>query len=317
MPLDIPEFAMRAFETRWGHTVQQMVSKLRDKVTVDSFSGKEKVYKDLSTLTWTERLNRLSASTPQEIQGFKRKLTKRDFKCQVIFDRKDKDYIVSELSSPGSDTEVAMRASWNRKVDEMVAQRVSATVYGGAEPYVTPITVSSSRQVAVDYVPSGSAANSGLTPWKIINLKKKYELAEIFIDGEGSEEAFLAIGPKQEEDLWGFVGADHKTEAWAAPLARFLNGESKKLFGFNIVKSNRLTLNSSTDVRLCPSWVKSAMMVAPENMVIKVDELPEQDHAIQLAGYAARSRASAECRAPRGAPHDTSRGYPAQSPSWI
>jgi hypothetical protein len=284
--LSIPEFAVRAFDTRWGHTVQQMVAKLRDKVTVDPFEGKEKVYKDLSTLVWTERLNRLSQSTPQEIEGYKRKLTKRDFKCQVIFDRKDKDYIVYELSQPGSDTETAMRASWNRKVDELIVLGVSATVYGGPEPHVTPITVPASRQVAVNYVHTGAPANSGLTPWKIINLKKKFEQAEVFIDGEGAEQAFLAISPKQEEDLWAFVGADYKTEAWAQPLARFLAGETDKLFGFTVKISNRLTLDAATDIRTCVAWVKSAMMVAPENMIFRVDELAEQDHAIQLAGYA-------------------------------
>ena len=284
--LPIPEFAVRAFDSRWGHIVQQMVAKLRDKVTVDTFEGKEKVYKDLSTLVWTERLTRLSDSTPQEIEGYKRKLSKRDFKCQVIFDRKDKDYIQSELSKPGSDTETAMRASWNRKVDEMIVAAVIATVYGGPDPYVTAITVPNSRTVAVDYVPSGVAANSGMTPWKIINLKKKFELAEVFIDGEGAEEAFLALSPKQIEDLWTFVGADHKTEAWTAPLTRFLAGETDKLFGFTVKKSNRLTLDPVTDIRTCVAWTKAAIMVAPENTIIRVDELPEKDHAIQLAGYA-------------------------------
>jgi hypothetical protein len=283
--LQIPEFAVRAFDARWGHTVQQMVAKLREKVTVDAFGGKEKLYKDLSTLVWRERLTRLGDSQPQEIEGYKRKLSKRDFACQVIFDRKDKDYLQDELSKPGSETETAMRASWNRNVDEMIVAAVTATVYGGAEPYVTAITVPSSREVAVDYVHTGSTANSGLTPWKVINLKKKFELAEVFIDGEGSEEAFLAISPKQEEDLWAFVGADYKTEAWAQPLARFLAGETDKLFGFTVKKSNRLTLSAS-DVRTCVAWVKSAIMVAPENMQIRVDELPSKDHAIQLAGYA-------------------------------
>lgn len=283
--LDIPEFAVRSFETRWGHTIQQMVSKLRDKVTVDEFQGKEKVYRDLSTLVWRERLNRLGDSAPQEIQGFKRKLSKRDFACQHISDRKDAEYIVSQLTTPGSEIEQAMRASWNRKVDEMIVIGASATVYGGAEPYVTPITLSASQQVAVNYVNTGSPANSGLTPWKLIELARKFAVQEVFLEGEGATEVYLAIGPKQKQDMYAYVAAS-PNDVWGQMIAAWLNGSSKKLFGFNIVLSNRLTLDAATDVRTCVAWAKEGIMVVPENMSIMVDRLPEKDHAIQVSAYA-------------------------------
>ena len=257
--LDIPEFAVRSFETRWGHVVQQQVSKLRDKVTIDEFQGKEKVYRDLSTLVWRERLNRLGDSLPQEIQGYKRKLTKRDFACQHISDRKDAEYIVAQLTTPGSEIEQAMRMSWNRKVDEMIAQGVSATVYGGAEPYVTPITLTGSRQVAVNYVkPGDTPANSGLTPWKLIELARNN----------------VTIATK------------HFANVWAQMMKPFLADESQKLFGFHIVMSNRLTLDGATDVRTCVAWAREGMVVVPENMQIMVDRLPEKDHAIQVSAYA-------------------------------
>lgn len=283
--LDIPEFAVRSFETRWGHVVQQQVAKLRDKVTVDSFEGKEKVYRDLSTLVWRERLNRLGDSLPQEVQGYKRKLTKRDFACQHISDRKDAEYIVAQLTTPGSEIEHAMRMSWNRKVDEMIVQGVSATVYGGAEPYVTPINVSASQQVAVNYVNTGSPANSGLTPWKLIEAARKFEIQEIFLQGEGASDVYLAIGPKQKQDLYAYVAAS-PNDVWAQMMKPFLADETQKLFGFKVVMSNRLTLDSGTDVRTCVAWAKEGVMVVPENMQIMVDRLPQKDHAIQVSAYA-------------------------------
>ncbi|WP_038164737.1 phage capsid protein [Verrucomicrobium sp. BvORR106] len=284
--LDIPEFAVRSFETRWGHVVQQQVSKLRDKVTIDEFQGKEKVYRDLSTLVWRERLNRLGDSLPQEIQGYKRKLTKRDFACQHISDRKDAEYIVAQLTTPGSEIEQAMRMSWNRKVDEMIAQGVSATVYGGAEPYVTPITLTGSRQVAVNYVkPGDTPANSGLTPWKLIELARKFETQDVFLQGEGASQVYLAIGPKQKQDLYAYVAAS-PNDVWAQMMKPFLADESQKLFGFHIVMSNRLTLDGATDVRTCVAWAREGMVVVPENMQIMVDRLPEKDHAIQVSAYA-------------------------------
>lgn len=286
MALPIPEFAVRTFETRWGHVVQQEESKLRSRVTVDSFPGKEKVYKDLSKLVWTERKNRLTDSTPQEVEGFKRKLSKRDFKCQVIFDRKDKDYIVSELSTPGSDTEQAMRMAWNRQVDEMTALGVSAVVYGGADPYVTPITVPGSRQIAVNVVkPGDTPANSGLNPWKLIATRKAFQLSDVEISGAGAEEVYLAISPQQEQDLYQYIAASGN-DVWAKMIETWITDQTKKLFGFNVIVSNRLQLNAGTDVRTCVAWTKRGMMIVPEAMQIKVDELPEKDHAIQLAAYA-------------------------------
>lgn len=286
MALDIPEFAVRTFEARWGHVVQQAMSKLRNKVTLDSFQGKEKVYTDLSTLAWVERTTRLSDSTPQEQQGFKRKMVKRDFKCQVIFDRKDADYIVKELSSPGSETEQAMRMSWARVVDEKLALGPGATVYGGVEPYVTAISPASGNTVAVDYVPSGSTANSGLTPWKIIELARRWAVGEVFIDGDegATEEAYLAIGPKQKQDLYAFVQAS-PNNVWAEMISKWIDGSVKKLFGFNIIQTNRLALNSSTDVRTCSAWTKTGLLAVPDAMTIKIDELAEKDHAIQLSAY--------------------------------
>jgi hypothetical protein len=281
--LAIPEFAVRTFETRWGHVVQQKVSKLRSKVTVDEFQGKEKLYKDLQTLVWRERLNRLGNSQPQEAQGLMRKLTKRDFACQAIFDRKDSEYIVSQLTTPGSEIEEAMRMSWDREVDRLIALGVSATVYGGVEPYNTAIDITSTQQVAVDYVHTGSPANSGLTPWKLIEAGRKFGIQEVYLEGEGASEVFLAIGPQQKADLFAYVAAA-TNDPWAKMIESWLSGATKKLFGFNVMLSNRLSVTS--DVRKCVAWAKEGVMVVPEKMEIMVDRLPEKDHAIQVAAYA-------------------------------
>lgn len=286
MSLPVPEFALRKFETRWGHVVQQELARLRGRVTTDSFEGKEKVYKDLSTLVWNERLGRLTKSNPQEIEGFKRKLTKRDFYCQVVFDRKDREYLVDELTRPGSDTEQAMRMSWNRKVDELIVEGISATVYGGPEPYVTPITLPGSQKVAANYVqPGETPANSGLTPWKLMRAKQILEGHDIFLDGEGSEECYVGLSPNQEIELAAYVAAS-PNDVWAQMIAAWMKGESKKLFGFNVIKSNKLIHDTGTDIRTLPIWSRSGVMVVPENMQIKIDTLPEKHHAIQLSAYA-------------------------------
>lgn len=282
--------AKRVFSDRWELTTQQLMSGLRDKVTVVEFGGKEQVFTDIGEVVWNETAGRLEDSNPQEVTGERRKLSKRDFSCQVIFDRTDKDYLEKELMTPGSLTEQSMKAAWARKMDELIAAGVVATVYGGADPYTTTIDITSAQEVAVNYVNTGSPANSGLTPWKLIELARKFKVNDVSvgsntISGYSAPPVWLAIGPQQEADLWAYVQSSGN-DVWAAQIAAYLNGQTNKLFGFSVVQSNRLPYVSGTGVRSCVAWAPSAMLMVPDKYEIHIDVLPQKKHAIQLSAYA-------------------------------
>lgn len=274
----IPEHYIRTFETNWNHVVQQEMSALQNRVTVDTFQGKEKLYTDLDSVEFTERTTRLGDTNPQEATASKRKMSKRDFVCAIIFDRKDDEYL-GMLGMPKSEIMEAMQFAWRRKIDELIIEGFNATVYGGVEPYVTAITLS--NNVAVNYVASGSPANSGLTPDKIIAACKKFELAEVWPE---YEELFLVISPKQKEDLQQAVKAS-PNDVWATQVSEWLQGKSGKLFGMNVILSNQLPHNSGTDVRTCFAYSRRGLYVAGDRMTIEVDKLPEQNHAVQIAAY--------------------------------
>jgi hypothetical protein len=284
--LQIPEFAVRTFDKRWELVTQQMTSKLRDKCTVDEFEGKQKVYNDLNTLAWQEDTTRFGDSNPQEVTGDKRVLTKRNFSCMALFDRNDTNYIVKELTTPGSDTEMAMQASWSRSVDDLIIAGASGTVYGGAEPYVTPITLPGNRSIAVNYVPTGSPTNSGLTIAKIRSLAKQFELDDVMmgentISGADPMCVYLAIGPKQKENLLAYVDS-----APNAPFATMIGDAMMGkglLFGFKVVITNRLQYASN--IRTCLAWSPMGVKIVPDKYEINVDRLAEKKHAIQLAAY--------------------------------
>lgn len=278
--LGIPEHYVRSFEKNWNHTVQQELSKLKDRVTVTEFEGKEKVMTDLDQVTFTERQGRLTNSTPTEATGKARKITKRDFKCQVIFDRKDKD-LLGNLSRPDSELIMEMKMAWQRKMDALIVEAASATVYGGEEPYVTAITLPSSQQVAVNYVPTGSPANNGLTPEKIINARRIFRENH---QDPNMEDIFLAMSPEDEEFLMTYIKSSGN-DVWANMLAK--SEETNVLFGFKKVCITQLTLNSSTDIETAIAWSKRrGIYVAPEKMQIEIDSLPTKDHAIQISAYA-------------------------------
>lgn len=272
----IPEHYIRTFEKNWNHVVQQQVSKLRDKVSVRPFEGKELLLTDLETVSFSERTGRLTQSTPEEVQAHKRKLVKRDFKCQIIFDRSDGE-LLGELSLPESETMEAMRMAWNRLVDQKIIAAASDTVYGGTEPYTTAIDLPSTQQVVVNL----SGSNEGLTPEKIISARKIFRENEIH---DQEEELFIAISPEDEEYLETKIKASGN-DVWANRLLEYEKGG--KLFGFNVVCTNNLTLNTSTDIETAIAWSKmKGIIVAPEKMTIEVDRRPDLDHAIQISAYA-------------------------------
>lgn len=279
--LSIPEHYMRAFQANWDHTVQQETAKLARLVTIDQFDGKEKIYTDIDQVSFTEKRARLQKTVLNEVTGSKRKMTRRDFSCHYIFDRGDKQ-LLGMLGQPDSELQVEMRYAFQRSLDEGVAEAASATVYGGADPYVTAITLPSTQKVAVDYVFTGSTANSGLTPAK---LQRAVKLIEDQDQDLTAEDFFLAIGPKQKEDLFTYA-LTAPNDKYAAMIVDWYNDPmSKKLFGFTTKITNRLEHNTSTDVRTCFAWSRRGIYACPDKLEVKINERADMEHAIQISAY--------------------------------
>jgi hypothetical protein len=277
----IPEHYQRAFADNFAHVIQQRTAKLAGRVHVDNFTGKEKVYKDLETLSFTRRSGRLTKSTPTQVTAHNRKMSKIDFKCQVEFDRLDDDFLGS-LGQPDSETMQSMVMAWDRTMDAEIVTAASATVYGGVEPYVTAITLPASQQVAVNYVQSGSPANSGLTPHKIIKAVSILETNEI---DPLMEECCIALNPKAKLDLMAYVEAS-PNEVWAMMIAEWLKNPSGKLFGLTPVMTNSLTNVAATDIDTLLVYSKTrGIYVAPDRLETHIDVIPTKDHAVQISAY--------------------------------
>ena len=278
--LAIPEHYMRAFSSIWGHTVQQETALLADRVTIDDFEGKENIYTDLSQVSFIKKRGRLQKTISQEATANKRKMTRQDFSCHIIFDRGD-NQLLGMLGEPTSEIQVEMRMAFQRSMDDGIIEAASGTVYGGVDPYVTPITLPATQQVAVNYVPSGAAANSGLTPDKLQRTIKLFEDNTLNME---REDFVLAIGPKQKEDLFAFVKAAPNT-AYALMIGDWLSGKTNKLFGFTVIVTTRLARNASTDVRTCLAWSRRGIYAAPSKMEVMIDVLPDQEHARLISSY--------------------------------
>lgn len=274
--LAIPENYIRMFSATWEHTVQQEVARMSGTVTVDAFDGKEKVYTDIGQSSFTERRGRLSKTELKEILSAKRKMTKREFSAHHIFDRSDKQFLAM-LGEPTSELQAELKYAFNRSIDEGIAEAASATVYGGADPYVTPITLPATQQVAVDYVHSGAAANSGLTPHKLIEAIRIIQNNDLSLT---SDPFVLVISPRQVQDLFQYITTS-PNDVYATMIGEFIKDNNKPLMGFRVIVSNRLTVASN--VRTCLAFSKKGIYMSPDKLEIKIVERPDLEFARQVS----------------------------------
>jgi hypothetical protein len=278
----IPEEFRREFTNNLEHEIQQLNSKFSSRIKVEGFEGKENVYNSLEPREFKTRSGRLQQSAPTEAEIHARKLVKVPFYDQAIFDKWDKEFL-GKLALPDSETIEAMKAAYARLVDTQVCIAADATVYGGEEPYVTAIDLPSSQKVAVNYVNTGSPANSGLTPWKILKAIQIFEENDL---DPNEREICIAINPKGKQDLIAYV-ASGTNDVWANMIKSWLEGKAEKLMGLTPVMTNRLVNNSSTDVDTAFVWdAKTGIYMAPEKLEVMMDILPTQQHALQISAYA-------------------------------
>jgi len=284
--LTIPEHFRRQFSDVWGMTLQQKTQKFGSAGMLESgWTAKEFVWTDLDAIDAVETTGqRFGDSNPSEVGGGKRKGYQRQFEVGIKRDQWDNQWLEKQ-ALPDSDIVTAMKAGLNRKLDDMFIDASTADALGGADPYNTAIPLPATSQVAVNYVLSGATANSGLTPYKILEAKKRFETAEIDLD---MEELYLAITPKQKLDLVAFVAAS-PNDVWARIVGNWLEnseaGKLTRLMGFNVITSNRLGRNTLTDVRTCVAFCKSAFKVSPLTQRLEIDKLPTKRHALQIMSY--------------------------------
>ena len=157
----------------------------------------------------------------------------------------------------------------------MIIQSFDATRYIG-ENGTTTDAFDSNFSIAVDYVTSGSAANSGITVGKILRAKKLLDAAEVD-DGD----RYFAVSAQQVQDM---LLRTEITSADYANVKALAEGKVEKFCGFTFIRTERLTRNTSTDVRTCFAWHKSGIKFADGGRNTHMDVLPSRRHCKQIRG---------------------------------
>jgi hypothetical protein len=272
MSLDITQFYPTEFERNWTHVAQQMDSRLRSAVSPGgNLTGKRKSFNLLDDYEMDEVTTRKGDTPDGDTSGEKYWLYARKFEKVITFDEDDERQL-GQIVLPDSDEVRNMAMSYNRKVDDIIISAFDASRFIG-EDGTTPDALTG-QDVAVDYVPSGATANSGLTLGKIREAARKLNVAEV-----PESERFFVYGAKQLDNLLGITEVASRDYS---DLMALKDGKISSYMGFTWIPSQRLPRNASTDVRTCFAWHKSAIKFGEGARNTYIDIRPDKRHAKQI-----------------------------------
>ncbi len=287
---NIPEHYPRQLADTFAHQIQQTEGKFKMAGVLDpSWTAKEKVYRDLSKNTWIRDESRFGDTVARETAASFRKAWKKKIVAEPIkFAEWDRE-LLDRIVLPTSEEQQALRYGYERAVDDLFLEACTEDAYGGDEPYTTAIPFPASQQLAVNETSTGaSGANTGLTPWKLLRAKKRFEDLDINLD---REEVCLAIRPQQEIEMAKYIESA-SNDVWAGLMAEWYRAYSRgdtnaKLFGiFKVIKTTRLAVPAS-DIVTCFAFCRSAFIMSPASEVkVSLDRIPEQRNMLLLQGSA-------------------------------
>jgi hypothetical protein len=269
MSLDITQFYPVEFERNWTHVAQQMDARLRSAVTPGgNLTGKRKSFNLLNDYEMDEVTTRKGDTPDGDTSGEKYWLYARKFEKVITFDEDDERQL-GQIVLPDSDEVRNMAMAYNRKVDDIIIAAFDATRYIG-EDGTTTDAFPSGQSIAVNF----GGSNSGLT------LGKIRETARIMNENEIEESGrYFAYGAQQLDNL---LAITEVTSRDYSDLMALKDGKISYYMGFTWIPTQRLPINTGTDVRSCFAWHKSAIKFGEGQRNSYIDIRPDKRHAKQI-----------------------------------
>tara|TARA_R100001510_G_scaffold42114_1_gene38518 strand:+ start:2161 stop:3039 length:879 start_codon:yes stop_codon:yes gene_type:complete len=245
---------------------QQMGSRLRDAVRVENVVGKNAFIDQIGSATAALRTSR-HADTPQmDTPHDRRRLSLADYEYADLVDDQDK---VRMLIDPTSSYARAAAAAMGRAMDDVIITAATGTANTGETGSGSATLDATNNSVG------SSSSNDGLTLAKLREAKRKMDLNDV----DPSIPRYIAVGPKQIEDLLGdttVTSSDFNT------VKALVQGELNTFMGFQFIMSNRLSVDSN-DIRTCFAWAEDGLTLGVgKDISARIDERADKGYATQV-----------------------------------
>lgn len=245
---------------------QQMGSRLRDAVRLETVVGKNAFIDQIGSVTAQLRSSR-HADTPQiDTPHQRRRLSIASYEFADLIDDQDK---VRMLIDPTSSYAQAAAAAMGRAMDDVIITAALGTASTGE-------TGSGSATLdATNNMVGSSSSNDGLTIAKLTEAKRKMDLNDV----DPSIPRYIAVGPKQIEDL---LGTTQVTSSDFNTIKALVQGDVDTFMGFKFIMTNRLSIDSN-DIRSCFAWAEDGITLGiGKDVQARIDERNDKGYATQV-----------------------------------
>jgi len=260
-----------AFVQQYGSNVQmlsqQMGSRLREAVDVESITGKNAYFEQIGSVAAQVRTSR-HASTPQiDTPHSRRRVSLADYEWADLIDDADK---VRMLIDPTSSYAKAAANAMGRSIDDVIITALGGNAYSG-ETGATSVALPSTQKF------STSNQSDGLTVAKLLDAKKKMDLADV----DPSIARYIVCGATQISDLLNTTEVKSSDFNTVKALAQ---GQIDSFLGFKFIMSNRLSFDASnTDDRLVFAFTKDAIKLAiGKDVTARISERDDKSYSTQV-----------------------------------
>ena len=242
---------------------QQKGSLLRDKVRLESVTGKNAFFDQIGSVTATVRTTRHSDTPQADTPHSRRRVSLVDYEFADLVDDLDK---VRMLVDPTSSYAQAAAYAMGRAMDDaIIAAAIGSSDTGVAGG--TAVALPAGQKIV-------EAGTAGLTIAKLRQAKEIIDLADV----DPSLPRHIIVSPKQISDL---LGTTEVTSSDFNSVKALANGEVNSFLGFNFIVSNRLT--SASSKRLCLVWaMDGCKMAIGQDLMTRIDERNDKGYSTQV-----------------------------------
>jgi hypothetical protein len=272
-----PNYGNNAFEVELLTTqytskldmlLQQMVSKLRGRVSSDFYVGKAaSPVQQIGVLDFKQPGARFGPITPQSPQYTRRWVFPNDRDLAVLVDQFDE---LRSIVDPKPGISEAVASAGGRYFDDLIINAANGSASTGVdasnfstESFASTVSTSGGYLVADTF---GASASTGMTYPKMVEAWRVMRHAQVDLDAEAP---CLLISSQQEADLKKQQEVISKEYNENAVIE---SGRVTRLGGFDLVVTDRLNTSSSNSLRNCLAFVSSGLHLGIwRDMGIKID----------------------------------------------
>ena len=242
---------------------QQMGSKLRAAVDVESIRGKQSFFEQIGKTTAQLRTSRHGSPPQIDMPHSRRALTTATYEWADLIDDADK---IRMLIDPTSSYAKAAAAAMGRAMDSVIITAALGTAKTGVSGGTSTALPSTQKVV------HGSA---GLTVAKLLSAKKILDENDV----DPSVKRYCVVSPEQIEDLLNLTEVKSSDFNTVKALAQ---GDINSFLGFEFITSNLLTADATPSRQVIAFAADGIKLGIGKDVTAKISERDDKSYSTQV-----------------------------------